>query len=190
MKRLISVAALGWALASLPTPSAHADTVVLPMDGQWHPFDVDAEFAPAKDWIDLSGDALAFTFNAAGPVALTVLDGGFAGDEFEVFDHGVWLGFTSAAVDSYPDSFASTQAGFDHALADNRYSRRVFMLGAGAHSVTGLMSRSALDDTLVPLDATVGAVRIAAVPEPASWSLLAGGIAALVGAIRRREGPG
>jgi hypothetical protein len=127
---LALVAALGARVAS-------AGDVALGIDAQWHAFDVDSFSAVSGglEWIDLNdGSALHFSFD--GPATLTVVDGGFAGDAFQIFDNGVLLGQTSVASNSYPDSIVLD---FDAALADPRYSRGVFQLGAGSHSITGCL---------------------------------------------------
>jgi hypothetical protein len=178
---------LGLALAlvaALGARAASAGDVALDIDAQWHAFDVDnfSAVSGGLEWIDLNdGSALGFSFN--GPVTLTVVDGGFAGDAFQIFDHGVLLGQTSVASNNYPDSVVLD---FDAALADPHYSRGVFQLGAGSHSITGLLAVSALDDSGAALDATVGAVRIAAVPEPETWAMLLSGIGLIGVALRRR----
>jgi len=60
------------------------------------------------------------------------------------------------------------------------------LLGAGSHSITGLLSQSALDDSNLPINATVGAVSLTAVPLPAAaWLYLTG--TALMGIVSRRR---
>ena len=65
-----------------------------------------------------------------------MVDGGFAGDRFQVSDNGSALGFTSAAVNTYPTSAGTN---FDAALGNGNYSRGVYLLHAGAHDITGLL---------------------------------------------------
>lgn len=157
---------------------AQAQAYALAADGQWNEFDVDDYYG--QQWVDLNGDALNFDFTiGAGQTGiLTVVDGGFAGDSFQVFNGASLLGGTSTPTDSYPDSVGLD---FDAALADADYSRGVFTLGAGDYSITGLAA-------LLPLGATVGAVKldIANVPEPQSLALLLAGFAALGFTARRR----
>jgi hypothetical protein len=119
LRTALSAAALALA-AALP---AHA--VALAADGQWTPFDVDelTSASAGLEWIDIAdGSPLGFEFTIdAGFVGtLTVVDAGFAGDRFEVFNGAVSLGGTSAATASYPDSLGLD---FDAALADADYSR-------------------------------------------------------------------
>jgi hypothetical protein len=178
------------ALAALAAPPAQA--LVLAADGQWSAFDVDDQMAASGDleWIDIfdDGAALGFDFSiAAGYVgSLTVVDGGFAGDRFLVTDGAsILLGKTSTPGSSMPDSVGLD---FDAALADPRYSSASFALGAGSHSISGYLIRSATFAG-VPLNATVGAVRltVSAVPEPSvALTLLAGlGLIAVVRARAR-----
>ena len=157
---------------------AQAHAYALTADGQWNAFDVDDFYG--QQWIDLGGDALSFDFTigASQKGILTVVDGGFAGDSFQVFNGASLLGSTSAPTDSYPDSVGLD---FDAALADADYSRGVFTLGAGDYSINGLAA-------LLPLGATVGAVKleVANLPEPRSLALLLAGLAALGVTARRR----
>ena len=167
----------GLALCAGLVAQAHA-TVLVP-DGSWNTFDVDDFYG--TQWIDLGGNALSFDFSvAAGQIAtLTVVDGGFAGDVFKVFNGATLLGSSSAAIDSYPDSVGLD---FDAALADARYSRAVFTLAAGEYSVNG-------EATTLPLGATVGAVKLAIseVPEPSCLALLTGSLLMLTAQRRRRR---
>jgi hypothetical protein len=114
---------------------------------------------------------------------LTVVDAGFSGDRFQIFDNGVSLGLTGAAVNSYPNSIGLD---FDAALSNSNFSRGIFSLGAGNHSITGLLSVSALDDSSAPLNATVGGLNITPVPEPETYALMLAGLA-LVAARRRAK---
>lgn len=176
----------GAALAALAWPAAQA--AALPGDGSWVAFDVDALSAASGglEWIDIgTGAALSFDFAiAAGAVGtLTVVDAGFAGDRFQVYDGNALLGATSAAQDSFPDSLGLD---FDAALADARYSRGSWTLGPGTYSISGLLLDSVVVDG-VPLDATVGGIRLSVspIPEPAPLTMLVAGLA-LVAFARRR----
>ncbi|MEW5768874.1 MAG: PEP-CTERM sorting domain-containing protein [Pseudomonadota bacterium] len=178
--------ALALALAAaFGAQAASAADLALTADGQWHAFDVDdiAAASGGLEWIDLDGSALSFSFS--GPATLMVVDGGFAGDRFEVYDNGVLLGATSAAVDSYP---ASVGMDFEVAIGDAGYSRGVYLLGGGNHTITGMLSTSALDDLGMPLNATVGAVQLLAapVPEPETYALMLAGLGLIGLAARRR----
>ncbi len=85
--------------------------------------------------IDLVNESPAiqgpFTFDADGPVCLSVVDTLAKGDHFRVEDNGQTIGFTSS-VDQNP---AGTTGSPDVAFNDATYSSGSFGLGAGSHSV-------------------------------------------------------
>jgi PEP-CTERM motif len=166
-------------LALLTLVAGSASAIPLAADGEWSTFDVDDQASASGDleWIDIfdDGAALSFDFSIAAGFygTLTVVDGGFAGDRFLVTNGNDILGKTSSPGTSMPDSVGLD---FDAALADPRYSNASFTLGAGTYSVGGYLIRSATFAG-VPLNTTVGAVRltVSPVPEPATaLSLLAG----------------
>jgi hypothetical protein len=189
--RLLCAAVLGAGLCA----QAGATATALSADGTWQSFEVDASAAPLYDmgWIDAAdGSAQSFTFTiAAGQMGtLTVVDGGFAGDTFAVYNNGLALGNTnSVAVYNFtdPDSTDTVGVDFDSALSDARYSRLVLTLGAGTYTITGGMVQSAQFDG-ADLDASVGGVSltVASVPEPSSAALLLAGLL-LVGFVARRR---
>jgi len=182
LKKLSLALIVGGMAAALAAPVASADP--LAMDGQWHAFDVDEVSAASGglEWIDLNGDALGFSFT--GPATLKVVDGGFGGDRFVVYDNGIQLGETSAGANTYP---ASTATNFDAAFASHgSYSYGVYQLGAGNHNITGLLSASAVDGVGAPFNATVGAVQLAPVPEPETYAMMLAGLG-LLGAFARRR---
>ena len=150
--------AAGLLVSTLSALSAQAATLPLPADGSWQGFDVSAALGPGDGlgWIDIDGQPLGFSVSiAAGWVGqLTVVDTVFAGDVFSVSANGLPLGSTSAAVNTYPDGVLVDPA---EALADSRYSRGVFQLGAGSYTLTGRLAASALDEQGSPINATSGA---------------------------------
>ncbi|MFA5982577.1 MAG: hypothetical protein WC782_01030 [Methylococcaceae bacterium] len=183
-------------LASLAAVPANATAVNLTADGAFFTFDIDPETAlnSGLAFIDAQnapgynddGSILHFVFNLTNAANLTVVDGGFAGDEFEVFDNGVSLGFTSTATNSDPSSVSTN---FAAALADSNYSRGVFLLGAGEHDITGLLSLSATVSGIPDFNLTVGAVslsNVSQVPVPAAFGLFLLGNA-LLGLVSRRR---
>ncbi len=193
MKTLIKKTLFAVALASAFSMQANASIITLASDGQWNTFDVDNTYAVSGglEWIDAQnalgynndGSALHFTFTLTDPANLTVVDGGFAGDQFQVFNNGTALGYTSVATNSYPTSVGTN---FDAALSDTTYSSAVFHLGAGSYNITGLLTVSAVDDSSTPFNATVGAVSLTAVPVPAALGFFLAGTG-LMGFFSRRR---
>jgi hypothetical protein len=192
MKSLLKKTLLAVALASAFSMQAEATTIALAADSSWYTFDVDNTLSTSAglEWIDAQsatgynndGSALHFSFTLTGAADLTVVDGGFAGDQFQVFNNGTALGFTSVPTNSYPTSVVTN---FDAALANSNYSSAVYHLGAGTYDITGLLSLS----TFVagsPLNATVGAVSLTAVPVPAALGLFLAG-SSLMGFFSRRR---
>jgi hypothetical protein len=178
---------LAIALSALSLGGA-AQAATLPADGQWAVFDVAFDLSGNLNWIDVNdGSALSFSFSIpAGSVGtLTVVDGGFAGDQFEVLSGASPLGTTSLPVNSYP---SNVYLDFDAALADQQYSRGLFALPSGNYVISGRLALSALDDTATPLNTTVGGIRleVSPVPEPTSLASMLLGLAAVATVMRRR----
>lgn len=165
-----------------------AQAATLPADGSWAGFSVDANLPPyVFGWVDDNGAPLSFSVTiAAGQVGtLTVVDAGFSGDRFQVWDGATLLGSTGLAVNGDPAGAITFDP--DAALANADFSRGTFTLGAGTHVITGLMFESTTD-AFGPLNATIGGVRlsVSAVPEPATYATLLIGLGLLLGALRRR----
>ena len=194
MKTLIKKTLFAAVMASAFSMPVGATSLTLTTDGLWHSFDVDdaSALSGGVEWIDAQSDtgyandgsALHFTFTLLDFAMLTVVDGGFAGDQFQVFDNGISLGFTSNPTNNYPTSVATD---FDAALVNPLYSSAVFYLAAGQHDITGLLSASAPVNS-IPLNATLGAVSLSSVTEPSTFGLLlAGGGLILIGFCSRRR---
>jgi len=194
MRAQVLSAALATALlATTLTTTARATTVNAATDGRWYQFDVDEMLSGNVRWVDAivddnglyQGDYsdLTFTFTLNQTGTLTVVDAAIAGDEFQVKINGRNYS-TSLSLD--PDS-TSIGTNFDAALGDShRYSYLTLQLAPGTYTVTGLLTASALDNSGEPYNATVGGLRVSAVPVPASVWLFGSAIAAVFARARRR----
>ena len=176
------------ALALCAAGVVHATTTPLAANGQWHEFDVDDVQAQSGgvEWIDYSdGSMLSFSFTVTAPVELRVVDAGFAGDTFNVTVNGSSQLTSAVPVAAYsPTQPAVTN--FDAAWADTSFSRGSWLFTApGTYTVTGVLVQSVTNGG-APLNSTLGAVMLAAVPEPGTWALLLAGLAVLSVAARRR----
>jgi hypothetical protein len=180
--------ALSLAAAAL-TALAPAHAASLPADGSWASFTVDGNLPPySLGWIDDAYAPLSFSFTVADgyEATLTVVDAGFTGDRFDVSDNGLLLGTTSVAPNG--DVSGASVVDFSAALANPDFSRGIYTLGAGNHSITGLLTTST-SDSFGPLNATLGGVQltVSAVPEPATLGTLLAGLGLFGFVLRRRN---
>ncbi|NPU92919.1 MAG: hypothetical protein HPY82_13510 [Gammaproteobacteria bacterium] len=183
-------------LAAAISVPAQATSVNVTTDGSWYQFDVD-EFVAGSgglEWIDAitdsnglysgDGSALSFTFTLNQAGTLSIVDGGFGGDEYRVSVNGVDY-FTSTPLT--PD-FSSVGTDFDAALADtDGFSYLNLFLDPGTYTVTGLLHVSASDPYGGPYNASVGGLRVSEVPVPAAVWLLGSGLLGLAARLRRRR---
>jgi len=132
-QRLSSRAAFVALTLAAGLSAAHADT--LNADGQWVDFTVSRLMTGDLGWSNFDGQALSFDFTVAeGFVAtLSVVDAGWSGDRFTVTDLGQEIGTTSVAVIGNQGTPAIVD--FDEAFADSNFSRGVYSLNAGQHSI-------------------------------------------------------
>lgn len=131
-------------------------------------------FVPGTNPSSSLADDPPWTITLTGPATLTVLDLFLSVDQFIAYDFGVALGTTSA-----PTSGGGAGSNITAALADSRYSRGFFLLGAGNHSIT--IEHIAGQPGAGVFEITNN------VPEPASAALLAIGLAGLAAARRRKR---
>jgi hypothetical protein len=167
---------------------AHATITPLAVPGQWYDFTVDdlAAQSGGVDWIDYTdGSALSFTFSITAPTQLRVVDAGIAGDTFNVTVNGISQLTSAVPVVAYSPT-AVVVTDFDAAWANPSFSRGSWLLTApGSYTVTGVLAQS-VSNGGAPLNSTIGAVMLAAVPEPGTWALLLAGLAVLGVTARRR----
>lgn len=175
-------------LAIAAMSSAHAATSII-ADNAWHEFDVDSYVSQSggTEWIDyIDGSALTFTFTLANAAYLRVVDAGFAGDSFDFVLNGSNYSSSAVPQTEYNNNPANAGTNFDAAWADSaNFSSRQVLLSAGTYTLTGMLNQSmTLDGS--PLNATVGAVQIAAVPEADTYAMLLAGLG-LMGLLARRR---
>ena len=185
MRRVRAALVFAALLGSAATPAFATDVSMATTSGQagygqWQRFDVsdlDA-LSGGTEWIDDSnslsatfGTALTFSFTIdAGQVGqLTVVDAGFAGDTFVLFNAGASLGATSAVAATTIDTAAYLGEDFSAALTNASFSHAVLTVGVGTYQISGRLDQS-VQAAGLPLNSTVGAVQltVSAVPEPAT----------------------
>jgi hypothetical protein len=195
-----AVSVVGAMLLSALSVGAHATTVAIAADGGWNEFDVDSSTAISGgvEWIDNvsgpgipqyqgDGSALSFTFTLATQAVLKVVDAGFAGDQFQIFDGATSLGLTSSVqITEFNNNPPNVGTDFDAAYADHtNFSFFSLLLNPGTYTITGALTQS-MNLGGLPLNATVGALSVTPVPLPAALPLMLSGLGLLGGSLRRR----
>ena len=180
--------------------SAHATSIGISADGSWHEFDVDSAASQfgGTEWIDNvtgptgyvgDGSVLTFTFTVSTEVRLDIVDAGLSGDTFTFAvggNGGIGLGQTSNVAMTTYETAVDIGTDFDGAFADHaNFSFASFFLAPGTYTVGGNLLQS-LTFEGDALNATVGALRVTAVPAPAAVLLMAPAMGLLAGLRRRR----
>jgi len=179
------------AALALAAGAAQATTVPVTGDGSWYTFDVDSFLATSTgvEWIDITdGSTLTFSFTvpAGFTATLTVVDAGFAGDRFNLFNGATLLGNTSAVPVGDFASAANVGLDFNAALANADFSRATFTLNPGSYAIGGSLTQSVTFGGS-PLNATAGGLSVTLVPEPATVLSLLAGLGVIGAAVRRRR---
>ena len=119
-----------------------------------------------------------------GTATLVVQDLYFDGDRFNVLDFGSLIGTTSNPVND--GTFCGISPGNDPlgCSGNVKFSRGVFNLGAGAHSLTIQIIQ---ETTNITSGQAVFQLVGAGVPEPTTWSMMGLGLGALVFGWRARR---
>ena len=185
LKNFILILTLGFVFVA----HTQATTVELLANDNWNEFIVNDEFSTAQgvEWIDMNdsnapgyGSALTYQFTIANGFTghLSVVDGGVTGDNFQIFNNGQSMGFTSNTT-----NIIQLSNDFTANLTNANFSSGVFVLNDGTYNISG-----ALYSTLQLFNATNGALKlhVAPVPLPGAFGLFAGGLSVLAFMRRRR----
>jgi hypothetical protein len=168
MKTRLSAVAASLLFAS--ALAAPASAVTLVQDSGWQYM----SFGGVGSQINPS-----FEFTVVGNATLKITDAFLSGDQFEVFLNGLSKGLTSTPIND--GSTASFD--YDGAFASSSFSHGSYVLTSGNYVLTAAV-------TLSPYGGGGGAVELissGAVPEPATWAMMIGGMGVVGGAMRRRR---
>lgn len=168
-KIMIKLAIIAAALAGTA-----AQAVTLEPDSGWQLFVFGGVGSPITE--QNSGDAF-YDFTLTSAAELRVTDAFVIGDQWEFFLNGSSIGTSSGFDLGGTESFSP-----DEAYAGTTYSTFTFALTPGTYQLTGITTSSpaGAGGAFLQLAST------AAVPEPASWTMLITGFG-LVGAAARRR---
>jgi len=124
----------------------------------------------------LASDGSPFTFSLTTPGQMIIADLQLSVDQFQVYINSVDFGLTSMPV-------AGGSVGLDvaAALADARFSRGVYNLGAGDYMVQVFL----FNGDALPAS---GAIGVFTVPEPGTYALIGAGLGLIL--LRRRYARG
>ncbi len=168
--KLLSIKALAVAAALVSGGGASAAT--LNVGAGWTSFVFGAVGTYAKK---------TYTFTTLGHAALTIVDGYFSGDRFEVFADNISRGLTSLPVN------LASKAGnkYDLALANPNFSSRSFHFGPGTYTISLLVKTRSGVDTANHL----GGIRVdaAQIPVPAAGLMLFSALGAAAALRKRRK---
>jgi hypothetical protein len=124
----------------------------------------------------------SFSFTLVGQAVLSVVDGFFAGDRFDVISNGVSQGMTSLPV----AGATNLASNWDAAFANPNYSKGTFNFGPGSYTVSLLVTDRSPGTT-----DHLGAIRLdsiaAVVPVPAGGLLLISALGAAAALRKRRK---
>ncbi|MBM6577102.1 FxDxF family PEP-CTERM protein [Microvirga sp. SRT01] len=167
MKTRLSAVAASLLFASALAAPASAVTLVQDSGWQYMSFgDVGSQISPS------------FEFTVVGNATLKITDAFLSGDQFEVFLNGLSKGLTSTPVND-----GSSAVDYDIAFSSSSFSHGSYVLTSGNYVLTAAV-------TLSPYGGGGGGVELissGAVPEPATWAMMIGGMGVVGGAMRRRR---
>ncbi len=150
---------------------AQAGTVNYTVDSGWNRFSAGAVGTQVNR---------QYSFTLTQNAILSIVDGFFPGDRYEVFSNGSSIGMTSV-----PGTGPSTGMRFDDALVDGIHSMGQFLLGPGSYLISlAVLSRSVNGSAT---GGHLGALRVdlVPVPVPAAGALLLSALGVV--ALRRRR---